>query len=106
MLFRFLHFERPRKLTTTQKDALFSGGVVDEVNGNLGVSGDESPFSKSLNGASDQTIGKLAQFGWTFTIGLATMVNTGILPRMSVEEIVGQLQELGMVLHKAFLEGQ
>ncbi len=100
-LFRFLHFDHPRKLTGKQKDHLFAGGVVDEVNQTLGVaSPEDSPIVQQLPGSSSETIGKLAQKGWIFTIGLATMVNSGMLPRMNIEEIIELVQDAGTAFYQ------
>ncbi|MDH5232814.1 MAG: TetR/AcrR family transcriptional regulator [Gammaproteobacteria bacterium] len=101
-LFRFLHFDKPRKLSEDQRDHLFNGGVVDEVNQSLGVSTENSPFEKHMQDQSNQQIGKLAEYGWTFTIGFATMLNTGILPPMNESQVVEKMMEVGNALRTQF----
>lgn len=96
-LFRFLHFDHPRKLTVEQRDKLFQGGAVATVNQYMG---EDSPIAKELPGSDDETVGKLAQKGWIFTIGLATMVNSGMLPKMSVEEIIETIGDAGTAFYQ------
>jgi len=100
MLFRFLHFDRPRKLTKDQKEKLFSDEFVDTINEEMEFSPDaDSPFDQSLPDSSAQEIAQIGQKGWIFTHGLATMVYSGMLPKMSVDEIAKLMTEAGTAFY-------
>lgn len=65
-------------------------GVLRNNSKTFSVLAEHKPINKS-------------EYGWTFTIGFATMLNTGILPPMSEAQVVEKMSEIGTALFSQFV---
>jgi AcrR family transcriptional regulator len=87
MLYRFLHLDRPVKLSTREQKVMTTI-LADRLGGSI-------PYTEFLGTLSTAKLNAISLKAWIFTHGMAMGLMSHSLPSMSDEKIVALLEQAG-----------